>query len=76
MINKPTRVTLSTSGLIDHEVTNTHEKISHSRVVHIEISDHSLIYAIRKIRLFERNNDFVEIRRIKNFNEKNFVHDF
>ena len=54
LINEPTRVTLTTSSLIDHVVTNTPEKISHSGVVHTGISDHSLIYAIRRIRHFQK----------------------
>ena len=73
LINELTRVTMTTSSLIDHVVTNTPEKISHSGVVHTGISDHSLVYAIRKIRVFQKTNDFVEIRNMKNFNEKNFV---
>ena len=65
---------MTTSSLIGHVVTNTPEKISHSGgVVHTGISDHSLVYAIRKIRVFQKANDFVEIRNMKNFNEKNFV---
>ena len=34
LINEPTRVTMRSSSLIDHVVTNTPEKISHSGVVH------------------------------------------
>ena len=64
---------MTTSSLIDHVVTSTPEKISHSGVVHTGISDHSLVYAIRKIRVFQKTNDFVEIRNMKNFNENNFV---
>ena len=75
LINEPTRVTLTTSSLIDHVVTNTPEKISHSGVMHTGISDHSLIYAIRKIKHFQKNDDFVEIRNMKNFNENNFVNE-
>ena len=75
LINEPTRVTLTTSSLIDHVVTNTPEKISQSGVVHTGISDHSLIYAIRKIKHFQKNDDFVEIRNMKNFNENNFVNE-
>ena len=73
LINEPTWVTMTTSSLIDHVVINTPEKISHSGVVHTGISDNSLVYAIRKIRVFQKANDFVEIRNMKNFNEKNFV---
>ena len=64
LINEPTRVTLTTSSLIDHVVTNTPEKISHSGVVLTGISDHSLIYAIRKIRYFQKNDYFLEIRNM------------
>ena len=73
MINEPTRITITTTSLIDHVVTNTPEKISHSGVVHTGISDHSLVYAIRKIRVFQKVEDFVEIRNMKCFNETKFV---
>ena len=46
---KATRVTMTTTSLIDHIVTNTPEKISDSSVIHTGISDHSLVFAIRKI---------------------------
>ncbi len=65
---------MRSSSLTDHVVTNTPEKISHYGVVlHTGISDHSLVYAIRKIGVFPKANDFVEIRSMKNFNEKNFM---
>ena len=54
-------------------VTNTPEKISHSGVFHTGISDHSLVYAIRKNRIFKKADDFVEIRNMKHFNVVKFV---
>ena len=54
LIDKPTRVTMTTSSLIDHIVTNTPEKISDSGVIHTGISDHSLVFAIRKISVLKR----------------------
>ena len=42
----------------------------HSGVVYSGISDHCLVYAIRKIRVFQNAEDPVEIRNMKNFNEK------
>ena len=68
--NEPTRITITITSLIDHVVTNTPEKISHSGVVHTGISDHSLVYAIR---VFQKVEDFAEIRNMKNFNETKFV---
>ena len=56
LIDKPTRVTMTTSSLIDHIVTNTPEKISDSGVIHTGISDHSLVFAIRKISVAKRTN--------------------
>ena len=54
-------------------VSDTPEKlkISHSSLLHTGISDHSLVYAIRKTGIFKKANDFVEIRNMKNLNEKN-----
>ena len=69
LINEPTRITITTTSLIDHIVTNTPEKISHSGVVHTGISDHSLVYAIRKIRVFQKVEDFVQIRNMKKFDK-------
>jgi exonuclease III len=55
LINEPTRVTMTTSSLIDHVVTNTPEKISHSGVVHTGISDHSLLLMqSEKLEFFKR----------------------
>ena len=47
--------------------------INETGVVHTGISDHSLVYAIRKIKVFQKVDDFVEIRNLKNFNETKFV---
>ena len=75
LIKEPTRITLKSSSLIDHVVTNTPEKISQSGVLHTGISDHNLVYAIRKNRIFQKADDFVEIRNMKHFNEEKFVNE-
>ena len=49
LIDDATQVTMKTASLIDHIVNNTTEKISVSGVIHKGISDHSLVFAIRKI---------------------------
>ena len=54
LIDEPTRITATTSSLIDHIITNTPEKISYSGVVHTGITDHSLVFAIRKIRIIQK----------------------
>ena len=54
-------------------MTNTSEKISDSGVIHTGISDHSLIFAIRKISIMNKQENTIEIRNMKNFNEQNFI---
>ena len=60
LIKEPTRITTRSSSLIDHVVTNTPEKISHSGVIHTGISDYNLIYAIRKIKAFQKTDDVLK----------------
>ena len=54
LIDQATRITMTTTSLIDHIVTNTPEKISDSGVIHTCISDHSLVFAIRKISIMKK----------------------
>ena len=73
LIDEATRVTMTNTSLIDHMVTNTPEKNSDSGVIHTGISDHSLIFAIRKISVIKKQENIVEMRNMKNFNEEKFV---
>ena len=74
LIEEPTRITMKSSSLIDHIVTNTPEKICHSSVIHTGISDHSIIFAIRKIRIIEKKeNNTVEMRNMKKFDKGRFL---
>ena len=49
LINEPTRITESSSTLIDLIYTNYTDRVSCSGVSHIGISDHSLAYVYRKL---------------------------
>ena len=49
LIEEPTRITESTSTMIDLVFTNTPDNVACSGVSHVGISDHSLIYAFRKL---------------------------
>ena len=64
---------MTTSSLLDHIVTKTPEKISDSGVIHTGISDHSLVFAIRKISVVKKDEHSIEIRSMKNFNENKFI---
>ena len=54
LIDKATRVTMTTSSLIDHIVANKPEKNSDSGVIHTGLSDHSMVFAIRKISVVKK----------------------
>ena len=55
IIKHATRITCSSSTLIDHILTNFREKISQSGVIDIDISDHQLIHLTRKLHRFNSN---------------------
>ena len=75
LIQEATRITMTSSTLIDHIVTNTPEKVSDSGVIHTGISDHSLIFAIRKISVVRKAGKTVEIINLKKFDAQKFVDD-
>ena len=77
-IRSPTRVTMTSSSLLDVCITHTPEKLVTSRVVPITISDHYLIFNyIRKINIHlnQIRNKKIEIRDFKHFNAENFIND-
>ncbi|RUA05885.1 MAG: hypothetical protein DSY43_03475, partial [Gammaproteobacteria bacterium] len=78
LITEATRITDRSSSLIDHFVTSSTEKINLSGVIHTGISDHSLIYGIRKINPFRNTRDkakTIEVRNMKRFNQQHFIND-
>ena len=77
LINEPTRVTDTTSTLIDLIYTNYPDKVVCSGVCHVSISDHSLVNAYRKLSIaavFKRHNT-INYRTFKNFNRDHFRND-
>ena len=48
LITEPTRVTPDSKTLIDLCITNSPEKVTNSGVIHLGISDHSLVFLARK----------------------------
>ena len=49
LIKEPTRITDTTATLLDVAIVSKPDNICRSGVLHIEISDHTLIYVCRKI---------------------------
>ena len=50
IVKEPTRITCSTSTLLDHILTNSSEKVSQKGVIDVGVSDHQLMYCTRKIK--------------------------
>ena len=48
LINEPTRITKTSSSLIDLCLTNSASTVVDSGVLHLSIRDHSLIYRVRR----------------------------
>ena len=77
LITEQTRITNSSSTLIDHIFTNAPDRVVCSGVSHISISDHSLVYAFRKlsVRMPTRGHTTVSYRKFKNFDSAKFRND-
>ena len=70
LIKTPTRITCSSSSLIDHILTSTSNKISQHGIVDIALSDHQLIYCTRKItRIKSGKQNQILFRSLKNYTE-------
>ena len=49
LIDSPTRITITSSTLIDVILRNCQNNVVSAGVSHVSLSDHSLVYAFRKI---------------------------
>ena len=64
VLHEPSRVTPKTKTLIDLVITNSVESLSHSGVYPLSISDHNLIYAVRKIGIPRGQPRLIETRNL------------
>ena len=74
IINEPTRTTQDTKTLIDHIATNRPELASDSGVVTCGISDHDVVYMVRKTKLpkVKLHPKTLTGRNFKNFDQVQF----
>ena len=76
LITEPTRVTPNSSSIIDHIATTSPKNIVKSGVFQISLSDHFMVYCVRK---FEggvlKDHKKIKTRRMKIFNEQMFLMD-
>ena len=73
VITDPTRVTSTHESLLDIIATNRPDKLLNSGVLHIGISDHSLVYACFKIAVPKQNPKFIESRTFKHNNQEYLI---
>ena len=72
VITDPTHITSNTALLLDIIATNRPDKVKESGVIHLGISDHSLVYASLKVSVPRDKPKIVESRNLKNYNINNF----
>ena len=75
LIKSPTRITEHSSTLIDLALVTYTEKIIESGVVQCSISDHSLIFLIRRARKPRKTFKNIQFRNFKNYSSERFVAD-
>ena len=76
LIEEPTRVTLGTATLIDHIATTCPNNVLESGVLKISMSDHYMVYCIRKLNSsFKKDHKAIKTRNMKNFSEEAFLQD-
>jgi hypothetical protein len=74
--NFPTRVTTTSKTLIDLILTKIEDtKTIDAAVIHIGISDHSLVYIFRKVSIPKGKPKIIETRQFKHYNEVRFQDD-
>ena len=76
IIDEATRITHSSRSLIDIILTNAPNRIKKSGVLHLGISDHSVVYAIRKIAIPTKSkHKVITARNYKHFSAVKFKSD-
>ena len=76
LIEEPARVSLTTSSIIDHIATTHAGNIVKSGVFEVSLSDHYIVYCIRKFNgAVEKGHQMIKTRKMKNFSEEAFAAD-
>ena len=75
LITTPTRITETTRTLLDLILTSNKNKILSSGVVDVQISDHSLVYAVLRLSAPRLRSRKICLRSLKNFDSNVFLED-
>lgn len=74
-ISEPTRVTDKTKTLIDVVLSSHQERYATSGTLHLGVSDHDLIFIVRKNKVARPKPRFTEYRSMKIFDHAKFLTD-
>ena len=76
IINEPTRESMMSRTMIDHIATNLQRNILQSGVLKVSMSDHYIVYCVRKfIGSLSRDHKTVKTRSMKKFSKSHFLTD-
>ena len=76
LVEQPTRVTLETATIIDHIATTCARDIVKAGVHEVSLSDHFMVYCIRKFNgAVEKDDKQIKTRSMRNFKEDEFLSD-
>ena len=76
LIQESTWENLGRRTIIDHITTNFERNIGHHGVIKVSMSDHYLIYCIRKLnRALKRDHKIITTRVMKRLLKKDFLND-
>ena len=75
LIREPVSVTSVSNILIDLCITNSPEKVTKLGVIHLGISDHSIVFLTRKAHYDRNDPRTIEARQFKHFDSNKFLRD-
>ena len=68
LIESPTRITCSSSSVIDHILASFPDRVTQRGILNVGLSDHQLIYCTRKtIRIKRGGHKQIKFRSFKNY---------
>ena len=75
LLTLPTRITKTSTSLLDHVLTNSADRVSQFGAVDTGLSDHQLIYCTRKITRTKTNvHKYIKTRSLKNYSQTLFLY--
>ncbi len=75
LITEATQITITSQTLIDHIYTNRRENIVNSGVITTGLSDHRLVFCVRRAHKVTTEPKYINTRSYKKFNKVAFLKD-